>query len=53
MWGIALRLKPTDDGRNRTIELGITNALGGTTGMSLTPGLGGSVAGFVAYGCRY
>ncbi|NLI01074.1 MAG: hypothetical protein GX446_16450 [Chthonomonadales bacterium] len=53
VWGVALRMRPENGDRQTTIDLGITNALGGTTGMSLTPGLGGSLAGFVAFGCRY
>lgn len=53
VWGVAIRMRPDDGDRKTIIDLGITNALGGTTGMSLTPGLGGSLAGFVAFGCRY
>ena len=53
VWGVALRMRPENGDRKMTIDLGVTNALGGTTGMSLTPGLGGSLAGFVAFGCRY
>jgi hypothetical protein len=53
VWGVALRMMPSGGDRHRTIEIGVTNALGGTTGMSLTPGLGGSLAGYASYGCRY
>lgn len=53
VWGVAIRMRPENGDRQTIIEMGITNALGGTTGMSLTPGLGGSLAGFVAFGCRY
>lgn len=42
----------TQDGRTR-IDLGFTNATGGTTGFGLTPGLGGSGALYLAIGYRH
>jgi hypothetical protein len=38
---------------NWSISAGVTNALGVTTGMSLTPGLGSSVAPYVGIGGRF
>jgi len=53
VWGVGLRMTPEGGDRETVIVIGVSNALGGTTGMSLTPGLGGSLAGYVSLGCRY
>jgi hypothetical protein len=53
VWGVALQMRPSGGDRDTIVALGITNGLGGTTGMSLTTGLGGSLAGFFSFGCRY
>src|SRR5262249_1276517 len=47
----ALRIS-SNEGRTR-VDLGYTNAIGGTTGFSLTPGLGGSGAFYIAIGYRH
>lgn len=47
LYGIGLRFRPTSMGRtNVSFEAGAGNALGGTTGMSLTPALGFNVGVF-------
>ena len=54
VYGAALRFAPFGMGRgNVSLDLGVTNGLGGTTGMSLSPALGNSVGGFAALTVRY
>ena len=54
IYGFGARYSPPGEGRNRfSIEAGATNALGGTTGMSLTPSLGSNVGFFAALQVRF
>jgi hypothetical protein len=44
LYGVGLRFTSHSPARDLVIDIGFTNTLGGTTGFSLTPGLGGSGA---------
>lgn len=44
VWGVAIRYTPNPLNYSFTMDLGVTNGLGSTTGFSMTPGLGGSAA---------
>jgi hypothetical protein len=44
VWGVALRFAPRAASHGLTVDLGVTNGTGGTTGLSVTPGLSGSAA---------
>ncbi len=44
VWGVAIRYTPNPLNYSFTMDLGVTNGLGSTTGFSMTPGLGGSSA---------
>ena len=57
LYGLALRFTPprrnaAPDTGELSIEVGVTNAIGGTTGFSLTPGLDNSTAAFVGLSYR-
>jgi hypothetical protein len=52
LWGAALRLTAPSGTDRVELDLGYTNATGGTTGFSLTPGLGDSAAFYVALRVR-
>ncbi len=51
IWGVAARYTPKFDSNRFSVELGAGNALGSTTGFSMTPGLGGSAA--IYFGINY
>lgn len=54
IYGAALRYMPTTTTREQwSIDLGVTNGTGGTTGFSLTPALGNSVGVFAAATVRF
>lgn len=52
VWGFALRFRPHSNSNDLTVDVGVTNGTGGTTGFSLTPGLSGSAAVYVSLACR-
>lgn len=55
VYGAAVRYSPAGNSKTTpfTVDVGITNGLGATTGFSLTPALGDSVGLFIAVGIRY
>lgn len=44
VWALGLRYRPAKAKREFCVDLAVTNGLGGTTAMSMTPGLSGSAA---------
>lgn len=52
VWGLGVRYIRDCGGGQWNIDLGVTNGLGGTTGFSLSPGLGGSAAVYLGIGYR-
>jgi len=52
VWGVAVRLTTSGGGWHYDLDLGYSNAIGSTTGTSLTPSLGGSSGFYFALRAR-
>lgn len=53
VFGAGLRFSPNSPTLNATIDVGVTNAIGGTSGFALTPALGKSMALYIAGTVRF
>lgn len=49
IWGVGFRYHPEAFGNRASVDFGVTNGLGSTTGYSMTPGLADSAAFFVNF----
>lgn len=52
VWGAGLRYTLSRGAHEMSVEVGATNGLGSSTGLSMTPGLGGSTSVYAALSYR-